>query len=402
MNAPTPEPLLRLATGCRIEFDPANRPTAGRHDRRVALGDHGLALLDRFREPATAGEALSALKPRFRSSQEWIECLRLVSRLQAEGILSSDDEPVIPAGFASPAIHIAMLNDAPRTDAFIRAIRQTVRPEDVVLEIGTGSGVLAAAAAKAGARQVYAVEQTAIGDAAEQLFADNGVADRVRLIRGASSAIELPEQADIVIGELFGHDALEENALESFLDARRRHLKPAARFLPRAIGILAAPVRLAPELRARKRFASESLAQWQSSYDLDFSALAAWQSQSPDRLLANRAELAQIRPCAPPVRFPPIDLARLDTSMVEFHATVRIDSPGEIDGVMLWFELDLAEGVSLNANPTTSAKHHHWKTPVHLLAAPLSVALGDAVEIRYVYGRSAVPCASVSPTGTQP
>ncbi len=361
-----------------------------------------MALLERFREPVTAGAALSAIKPRFHSSQEWIECLRLVSRLQAEGILTTDDEPAIPAGFASPAIHIAMLNDARRTDAFIRAIRKTVRPEDVVLEIGTGSGVLAAAAAKAGARQVYAIEQTSIGDAAEQLFADNGVADRVRLIRGASSAIELPEPADIVIGELFGHDALEENALESFLDARSRHLKPDARFLPRAIAILAAPVRLAPELRAKRRFSSESLAEWRSSYDLDFSALAAWQAQSPDRLLANRAELGQIQPCSPPVRFPPIDLARLDSSIAEFHATARIDSPSEIDGVMLWFELDLEEGVSLDANPTTSAEHHHWKTPVHLLASPFSVALGDAVEIRYAYGRDAAPCASVSPTETQP
>ncbi len=400
MKAPAPEPLLVLAAGCRIEFGPALHPAATREGRRVELGDHGLALLDCFREATTAGEALSAVKPRFHSSQDWIECRRLVSRLESEGMLvesgKTDDAPAIPAGFASPAIHIAMLDDARRTDAFIRGIQAAVRPEDVVLEIGTGSGILAATAAKAGARKVYAVEQTAIATTAETLFADNGVADRVSLIRGNSSAIGLPEPADIVIGELFGHDPLEENVLESFLDAGRRHLKPGARFLPRAMSILAAPVRLAPELRARRRISVESLAKWQAAYDLDFSALTAWQAQAPDRFIANRADLKQIQRCSAPVRFPSIDFARLDSSIVEFKAEAEIDSPGEIDGVMLWFELDLAEGVSLDADPTSSGADHHWKTPVHLLPAPLPAARGITLEIRYEYGRNAASTASVS------
>ncbi len=42
------------------------------------------------------------------------------------------------------------------------------------LDIGTGSGVLAIAATRAGARRVYAVEASDIAEVAERVFAANG------------------------------------------------------------------------------------------------------------------------------------------------------------------------------------------------------------------------------------
>ena len=77
-----------------------------------------------------------------------------------------------------------MLDDDRRTEAYLAALTKAVRPEDVVLDIGTGTGVLAVAAARAGARHVYAVEATDIADVAERVFTANGVGDRVTLIRG--------------------------------------------------------------------------------------------------------------------------------------------------------------------------------------------------------------------------
>jgi predicted RNA methylase len=51
-----------------------------------------------------------------------------------------------------------MLRDQRRTKSFLEAVRNVVSPGDVVIDIGTGTGILAAAAAQAGARHVYAVE----------------------------------------------------------------------------------------------------------------------------------------------------------------------------------------------------------------------------------------------------
>ena len=41
-----------------------------------------------------------------------------------------------------------MLDDRRRTEGFLAAIRQVVRPGDVVVDIGTGTTVLATAAAR--------------------------------------------------------------------------------------------------------------------------------------------------------------------------------------------------------------------------------------------------------------
>ena len=50
-------------------------------------------------------------------------------------------------GWADPVEHARMLDDTRRTTDYLAALAEAVRPGDVVLEIGTGSGVLSVAAA---------------------------------------------------------------------------------------------------------------------------------------------------------------------------------------------------------------------------------------------------------------
>ena len=60
------------------------------------------------------------------------------------------------------------------------------------------------AAARAGARRVYAVEASDIAEVAERVFAANGVQDQITLIRGWSRQIELPKQANLLVSEIIG------------------------------------------------------------------------------------------------------------------------------------------------------------------------------------------------------
>ena len=70
-----------------------------------------------------------------------------------------------------------MLEDHKRTGAYYQAVMQNRRCFEgkVVLDVGTGSGILAIFAAKAGAKIVYAVEATAMAAMAAKLVEHNQV-----------------------------------------------------------------------------------------------------------------------------------------------------------------------------------------------------------------------------------
>jgi predicted RNA methylase len=103
------------------------------------------------------------------------------------------------------------LIDGKRTAAFGKAIAATVRPGDVVVDMGTGSGVLAMLAARAGARKVYAVEidQSNIATLGA-VFRANGLDDRIILIHGDVRKVDLPEKVDVIIGEMIATALIEE------------------------------------------------------------------------------------------------------------------------------------------------------------------------------------------------
>jgi predicted RNA methylase len=97
------------------------------------------------------------------------------------------------------------LADTERTSAFGAAIAALVKPGDVVLDLGTGSGIMALFAARAGAGKVYAVE---IGDylwrSSQQVFADNGLSSSIIPLRMDARDVTLQcvEKPAVVICEM--------------------------------------------------------------------------------------------------------------------------------------------------------------------------------------------------------
>lgn len=103
------------------------------------------------------------------------------------------------------------LVDRRRTLAFREAIEASVRPGDVVVEVGAGTGILSLFAAAAGASEVHAVEiDPVLARALVETAAANGYADVVRVVPGDARTAELPQRADVVIGELVETGLLDE------------------------------------------------------------------------------------------------------------------------------------------------------------------------------------------------
>ena len=225
-----------------------------------------------------------------------------------------------------------------------------------MLDIGTGSGVLAVAAARAGARHVYAVEASDIAEVAERVFAANGVQDRVTLIPGWSRQIELPEPADLLVAEIIGNEPFEEEILETTLDARRRLLKPEARLIPNALTLLARPL-LVPEAEARQRaIGRDAVERWRRLYDIEFQPLLDAAPAGPGALHPPRARWRPGgRPSGPPVVLAAVDLAAFEDASVAAPPTSPSTQRATVNAVAVTFRADLHGAVAHTLDPVDVA-----------------------------------------------
>jgi protein arginine N-methyltransferase 1 len=264
--------------------------------------------------------------------------------------------------------HRSMLDDRVRTGSFLKAILKTVKPGDVVLDMGCGTGVLSFLACIAGAIRVYAVEQGPIIELAKAICQHNGFQEQVVFINDWSTNVDLPEPVDVIITETIGNLGFEEGILGWVIDAKERFLAPGGQIIPRSIEMLLVPT--------EKSEYHDDVNTWnQELYGLDFSPahpLAAnnlyWADWSTQDVFLSK-----------PQSLVDIDLMEVEQADFSREITFVAQRDGLFDGLGGWFSAELTPGLVLsNAPPNKTPSWNQTFFPIEL---PFRVSAGDRLSV---------------------
>jgi SAM-dependent methyltransferase len=286
--------------------------------------------------------------------------------------------------YDSSFVHLAILNDTARKNAFVRAVRELVTPGDVVLDLGTGSGILAIVAAQAGARRVYAVEPASMVHLAERVARDNGVADKITFLRAWSTQLRLPEKANLLTTDIVGNEALDMVIWENVQDARGRLLTGDARLMPSALNGLAVLVDIPDHTVAEHRVDQAQLRRWTETYGIDFGALMESQRLDTTGFYARPEVVQQWTPLSASCPLYDLDL-NTEVRSIDETRVLTASRGGAATGVVVYFRARLSPSVTFSSDPWRGGENSHWFTAVWAFPSALSVRAGDTVTVRFRY-----------------
>ncbi|MGI9607118.1 MAG: methyltransferase domain-containing protein [Acidimicrobiales bacterium] len=291
--------------------------------------------------------------------------------------------------FAGLSEHEEMLSDTVRVNAYHEGIHRHVKPGDVVLDLGTGTGLLAFMASRAGAAKVYAVEHSDFIEVAQEVAAHNGI-DNIEFVKANSREFHPPEKIDVVIHEQMGDELFNENMLENLLDLRDRVMRPGGRIhiIPGHFQLFVEPVSFHDSMRVR-RFWNIDLPD-----GIDLSAIE--QSVVAARFDTGRTEQLWVRPGSvastvgtpePILEFDLNTLESIEALQVD-HVVDRIATEDAIvDGFCVWFEAGFDDQTTLSTSPLAPVTS--WGNRMFRLDEP--IAAGERIRAHVHLGNLVDP-----------
>jgi len=195
-----------------------------------------------------------------------------VAAKEAKGKEQDDDDYI--ESYAGLDIHEDMLKDAPRSEAYRDAINSfaaawSKQGDVTVIDVGSGTGLLAILSAKAGAKKVHAVEASRLVHFTRQIAEKNTPAGVVEVHECLAEDLKLDsgeeKVADVIVSEWMGYFLLFENMLPSVISVRNRYLKPGGIMLPSRCRLVLAPIE-------DRKWREQKLGFWKDVYGIDMSA----------------------------------------------------------------------------------------------------------------------------------
>uniref|UniRef100_A0A3B5QGM7 Protein arginine N-methyltransferase n=1 Tax=Xiphophorus maculatus TaxID=8083 RepID=A0A3B5QGM7_XIPMA len=294
-----------------------------------------------------------------------------------------------------------MLHDHDRNEKYYQGIRAAVsrikaRGERVVvLDIGTGTGLLSMMAVTAGADFCYAVEVfKPMAEAAQCVVKKNNFSDKIKIINKHSSDVtvgpdgDMHEKANLLITELFDTELIGEGALPSYEHAHQNLVQAGCEAVPHRATVYAQLVE------------SELLWNWAQLQPVEVEGARLVPPHAVCRCAGAHSvcdvQLSQV----PPSSFTPlsplctmfsVDFSKPVSSAFQSHSTRFVArSGGRAQVVLSWWDLEMDPSGTIVCSmapswtypqPAKAPWRDHWMQSVYFLPAERQVAEQEELSL---------------------
>jgi amino acid adenylation domain-containing protein len=264
-------------------------------------------------------------------------------------------------------MYFAMTHDKPRLKRYKAAMDRLVK-DKVVLDVGTGKDlILTRLCLEAGAKKVYSIEaKEKAYEHANRNVVRYGLQDRVTLIAGDSTTVQLPEKVDVCVLELIGSIGGSEGAVTVLNDARK-FMKPGAASIPHRCVTKIAAVSLPDDLRIAPRFSQVAVEYVQKIFSkvgrkFDF------------RLCINNFPPANV--ISSHGVFEELDFSGYIDPVYDREVSLTINEEAKLDGFLLWLNLYTTGSDVIDL----MSDKYHWLPLYFPVFDGLEVEPGDTIH----------------------
>ena len=252
-----------------------------------------------------------------------------------------------------PDWHFPMLNDELRNIKYFEAIKKSAK-DKVVLDLGSGSGILSMMALEAGAKKVFAVEQDqALINISKQIFKDNNMlSDKLVIINSAASKLKLginiDSPIDLVVTEVFDCGLIGEGCLES-ISHIKSFLSSEGLILPKKADIYGCLVN-SDKLREKYHLDGKIM-----GFDLTaFSELRQVGAMDNAKYYQDLKIVSDIR------IIKSLNFNRNFSNIIEEKISFDIKESCFVDAMILWFNLHLSDGIHFSSFLSAETHWDQW------------------------------------------
>uniref|UniRef100_A0A5S6QK63 type I protein arginine methyltransferase n=1 Tax=Trichuris muris TaxID=70415 RepID=A0A5S6QK63_TRIMR len=279
--------------------------------------------------------------------------------------------------YAHFGIHEEMLKDEVRTLTYRNAIYHNSHlfRGKVVLDVGSGTGILSMFAAHAGARRVIGIEFSKIAVQSQDIIRRNRLEHVITILQQkVEDVTELPdgiENVDIIVSEWMGYCLFYESMLNTVIYARDKWLAPNGIIFPDRASLYICAIE-------DRQYKDEKINWWENVYGFDMSSIRKVAISEPlvdvvdpNQVVTNCALLKSV------------DLYTVKVEDLSWTNSFKLTANRNdfIQAMVTYFTVDFSKcHKPIGFSTAPDKRYTHWKQTVFYLEDSITIKRGEAIN----------------------